>query len=413
MVIQNQTHLLRQEDVFNKLSVKADNSGPGNVSSWRIHQAVSTSLNSLNNTFYWQPEQHSLKGLPLTLASTNAAGIIGNTLVMLMYLRTYKKITPFKFLIIHLAACDLLFSCAQMAEIYTWLDSNFQWTNKVGCQFSCSIVLLGSLASIGTILVITVDRFQGITKGIPKDLTDNHWPKVALRTSMIWCIGIGSVIPTFISAEIVERKCPKPWHKAFGNIWRQAYSVYLLLVFCVIPVVLMAIMHGIIILKLRKPIQLSVIHRNMQEAIVRKRKKQDIRIVKILATIVVAFVICVLPQRIVSVVISFSNLTPHKRWQLIVSGYIPYAFYATVNPLIYSIIDKDFRKELIDLMTTISHCKCDRHQGSNYGQLIYHLKKDSRIIIVSLISDEVKLLPKSDKIRTLRTEYALERETCF
>ena len=416
MAISNQSRC-RNVDIFNEL-FKAGVTGPSNFSSSKI---CGSSVNSgsvsksANTTLFPQP---LLKGLILTIASASAAGITGNTLVVLVYLRAHKKITPFKFLIIHLAVCDLLFSFAQMVQIYpwlqlSWLDSNVQWTNKVGCQFSCSIVLLGSLVSIGTILVITVDRFQGITKRIPENMRDNQWPKVALRIITIWCICIGSIIPTFISTEIdAQGKCREPWHKAFGNTGRQAYSVYLLLVSCVIPAALMAIMHGMIILKLRKPIQFSGIYRNMQEAIVKKRNKQDIRIVKILVTIVVAFVICVLPQRIVWVVISFSNLTPHERWPLIVSGYMPYPFQAAVNPLIYSIIDKDFRKELISLITIILCCKCDRRQGSNYGQLIYPLKKDSRIVIICLVSDKVKLSPKRDKI-TLRTEYALDRETCL
>ena len=336
-------NMMSNEDIFRILQGSRQS-----LNQTKLIPNISNGFAKTNNTVYTVPLP--IKIYLWTITVTSVIGIIGNVLVLLVYLRNCREMTPFKFLISHLAFCDLLFSIAQIFE----LDSNgwyahgtFTWMLDLNlCKFTRSSVHLGSLVSVGTILVITIERFQGLTQGILINLQCNKWKKVFVGTGFIWIIAVCSDIPIFMSVELINNTC----RESFGTDWDKALSIYLLLVSCLFPMVAMLWMNGKIIFELKKPCRTTTLYKSMLKNTAQLKKRKDMRVVKILVTVIIAFFICVLPIRIMWVVQSFFDFERTDTWSVFYKGYLSYPLHVAVNPVIYSIIDKNFRKNLIGIL---------------------------------------------------------------
>ena len=304
----------------------------------------------------------SIRFIVWTTICASVFGIVGNLMVLMVYLRNFRDVTPFKFLISHLAFCDWLFSCAQLLEVGAngWYSGeNYIWELKPQmCKLTRGGAHLSSLVSVGTILAITVERFQGIRQGIRMNLRRNVWKKVLTGVCLIWLIAVCSDIPIFMSIKLVDKKCQEQWKEPFGKGWAKPYSLYLLLVFCLIPMLAMTWMNGIIIFEMKKPNRSSRIYKNMLESMAKLRKRRDIRAIKVLVAVIIAFFLCVLPIRIMLVVSSFSELGNTRKddpLSIVYTGSLSYPLHVAINPLIYSIIDRAFRE---DIKRVLFCCKC-------------------------------------------------------
>ena len=338
------------EDIFNFLeskNVTNDKLNRLNITTGDTNFQVSIPVST--NIYIW------------TIISVSVIGIIGNLLVLVVHLRNVRYMTPFKFLISHLAFCDCLFSFAQIFNVVAngWCTGkSHKWMlNLQFCKITRGSVQLGSLVSVGTILAITIERFHGITQGVPSNARRNAWKKVLIVVCFIWIVAVSSAFPIYVSAKLHNEKCQEEWEEHFGKRWINIYSIYLLLAFCIIPVVSMSLMNGMIICKIKKPGRSRNLYKNMLQDMTRLRRKRDIRVIKILLSIIVMFFICVLPIRVMLIAKSFfypDGLVWTDTWKIIYTAKFSYPFHVAVNPIIYSMIDKAFRNELF---RTLLCCK--------------------------------------------------------
>ena len=304
-----------------------------------------------------------------SITSASIIGIIGNLLVLIVYLRNYRYITPFKFLVGHLAFCDCLFSFAQVINVVAsgWCTGkSHKWMlNLQFCKLTRSSDQLSSLVSVGTILAITIERFQGITQELPTNARRNVWRKALAVISLIWIVSLISSSPIYLSSELVDEKCQEDWNRNLGEQWTKLYSVYMLLVFCLFPMAAMSLMNGMIIQKIKKPSRQNNICKNLPKDMIRLRKRREFRVIKILLSIIIMFFVCVLPLRVMFVVKSFfdlDSLATTDSLKIIYTARLSYPFHVAINPIIYSIIDKAFRTELLRIFLC---CACNTTGNDN------------------------------------------------
>ena len=231
---------------------------------------------------------------------------------------------------------------------YTWIF------NSLLCKIIIGSTQLRLLVSVGAILAVTFERFQGIREGTLSSIRNNVWKKVLAGVCLIWIVAVGSVIPTFMSSKLDNNRCQEEGYKHLGKQLIKIYSIYLLLVFCLIPMIAIALMNRKIYLEIKNPGKSNVLYGHMPENIAALRRRRDMRIVRILITITVSCFIFVLPVRTIFTVLSFFDLESLEiTHALSISLYVARLSYpllhATVNPVIYSIIDKSFRKELAEV----------------------------------------------------------------
>ena len=398
------------------------------ISQWNLTSNSSyKSFNFLRGDFLYTENttfiKHKLFEIyPPIITSVSVLGIIGNLMVLLAYLRKYKQITPFKFLIIHLGGSDLLFSVALLLQVagYGWFNDTNSWLYGIGlCKLTRTALLLGSITAVGTILAIAIERFSAIKQGLLSMTRRNLWLKTILGIVFIWVFAMCSCAPIFMSSRLINQTCQL--EDEFGHEWSKVYSIYMLTFSCVIPMIAIAIMYGIVIYKICRSTRL---YKHMLNETVRKRKRQDSRRIRIIITIITFFFICVLPIRVMWVLNEFGKMEGPE-WLVFeyYCGFLPYAVHAAVNPLIYSIYSKKFRRELLRMTlcysrketeddTLILSNNCSRRRSKIvYFMLSVRVRQGEKLEEIQIKKQENPLLSKQDTEIIWDTRYC-DKVTC-
>ena len=281
---------------------------------------------------------------------TAVLGAIGNTAVLVFYGKKFSTLSPWKFLVFHLACCDLLFAVMQVLLALPSLTDKVGYLWPVGlplCKIALSAPVLGSMIAVQNILIIAVERY----KGILHPFTSHSGTKKRIKLALVvaWIFGLLSSIPALLAAEIVpkeEGECTNSWKQIEYEI---AYKIHLLVVFGLFPLVALAFLYGRIMKSLLRPDSHAIVEA-MSEDQARQRRNTDKRVIKMLLAVVVVFFLCVMPNRIVEVAKVYSQrswLSIREHLALLYCGSLTYPFHVAVNPVIYCFMDKEFRKAVI------------------------------------------------------------------
>ena len=312
---------------------------------------TSTSTEVLGGTI---KQLHSLLiARTVLLMVTAIIGVMGNSAVIAFYVKRLRTLSPWKFLVFHLACCDFLFAGMQILLALPSLTNevgNLYWRYGLAlCKIVRVTETLGGIIAIQNILIIAVERYKGILAPLGQHIKAGKRVKVALFGA--WMLALVSCVPILFVANINGDKngaCDEVFSKEKYKI---AWSIYLLVIFGFVPFVLLGFMYGRIIMYLRTSSKkLGTIFQNLSDDQVRQRHNSDMQTIRMLVVVVVLFFLCIMPTRITSVIISLideGKLPLSEFSALLYCGYLTYPLHVAVNPVIYGFMDIEFRKALM------------------------------------------------------------------
>ena len=107
----------------------------------------------------------------------------------------------------------------------------------------------------------------------------------------------------------------------------------------------LGVLYGKIIFILRRP---APINHNEQPFQTQRRRERDIRITKLLVTVVIAFALCVLPNHLGTIIQHLFQPPPESGEAAFIHYFtlVPYPLHCATNPVIYSIVDNKFRRDI-------------------------------------------------------------------
>ena len=290
---------------------------------------------------YWDKVEGSISVI------VSAIGALGNTLVLLISLINWKGSGRFRKLVALLALADLVFAiveiitAAQLFETCKWLYKTFF------CKFSKGAINIGGIFALSLIAIIALERYLAIVKPFRRSkfqLSFWIWPLLALLFSII------SVIPIFIVYEVsADGICVEKWPQ--GSNGSLIYSCYLLIGTFLIPMAIISYFYYYVV----KTVWANA--RNLQatgngKEILKERERSNKRVMAILLAIAGAFFVLVFPNRIIWVILDITGTdnmenTTYRIWKY--TALFPYLFHVSVNPFIYSFIDKKFQQQVLAL----------------------------------------------------------------
>ena len=303
--------------------------------------------------------------------------VVGNGLVILVAVRSYRKMNQFKWLIVHLAFCDLLFALLILMDLPQWISGKWIY-GRVLCKVIPPFLLLSGLAAEGSIIVIACERYRGINNPLAKRWSIKH---IILALLMNWVLSFLSISP-YINAMSYyidhdnSTQCVETWGKDIEEHERNsiAYTLFLLVGSFVIPMTIIGVLYGKIIYILRHPKEVSGDEQTCLQ--MKRRRKKDIRVTKLLVSVIIAFVICVLPNHLGSLIQFMFPLSPTSFTVVVYITLIPYPFHCAVNPIIYSIVDDKFRRDI----KAVFCCHKKTLKRKNFS-VIYHTRASERQFI--------------------------------
>ena len=213
------------------------------------------------------------------------------------------------------------------------------------CKIFEALANLSSMFSFGIILIIALERYQGIINPLHGGIsTTSIW--ILLLLNLVF--RVVTCIPGLIYLKMTEfGVCEEKW-PGQGSLY---YSWVLFIFYYLLPIAIISFLYIRIIRTLYSGNVMTAINEKQRQ----QRIKENRRILIILICVLVAFAILVFPSRIVWLIVDHVGIknisSTHNALSLL--GFIPYALHVTINPFIYSLVDPKFRGKLLTLFPRI------------------------------------------------------------
>nr|QRC76238.1 neuromedin U receptor variant b [Deroceras reticulatum] len=301
-------------------------------------------------------------------------GVLGNLCTCVVIIRNRCLHTATNYYLFSLAISDVLTLLLALPEELTRIWEAYPFIFGSGfCYIKSFVSEVTSYASVLTITAFTIDRYMAICHPLQSQALSSLYRAVRIII-IIWIIACACAMPypihTRMYYEVVDPctgeplpdsllcNLPPQWRNRMTYVFQ--FSTF---AFFVVPMIIITIMYALIGLTLMKTDQFASGKKNKQAAIAAAKSKRAV--LKMLVAVVIAFFLCWAPfhsQRLMTLYV------PHDAWTdtmltlqtclFYVSGVL-YFFSSTVNPILYNVMSKRYRKAF---KLTLYRCV----RGNNY-----------------------------------------------
>lgn len=286
-------------------------------------------------------------------------GIAGNGIVIATSIRQRKTLSRSRFLIAHLATTDALFSLRLPIEIILELNGERWLYGLAFCKIFYSLNSMLMLASIGTMMVIAIERYRGITKPY---LAKIKRSTLMVSLALIWLVAIVTYAPILIFRKEKYSKC-KEDHSDMRII--RLYSVFVVIIKYAMPLTVICCCYAKIATTIKN--RPRIVKRQLLQR--RRRVREDNRIVITLMVMVIAFAVLTLPSSVWWLLVDFGQFKPSDVPMQIIEVFAAIVyFHSWVNPAVLFIMDSKFRHDARRIMNCEGSERLDSRSGTINGK---------------------------------------------
>lgn len=311
-------------------------------------------LNSTNasQTFNLIDDYSNLEAIivPIVFCVIFVTGIIGNGILLVYLIRGRKNTSPHNIYVISLAVGDLLMVTVSMPFMSTIFTFKSWPYGETMCKISEFFHTLCCSVTVYMLTALSVERTLIVIQRQPK----NRNTSAVIVVFVIWLYSFMYAIPDLITANLYGRS-DSPMCLLYKYSWGLAYAktltVHKLLFLFAVPVVISITCYVIIIIKLARA------HNNDQSALQSSISNQKkIRLICLIITLVLLFIVSWLPRRIFLVWFYFDSSSYTMSWHAFkVTGFCLMYANSALNPIVFYALDPGIR-------TYVTSCCCNRRQ---------------------------------------------------
>ncbi|KAH3854775.1 hypothetical protein DPMN_097324 [Dreissena polymorpha] len=304
----------------------------------------------------------------LALSLIMLTAFIGNTAVITVCsLQRKLRQDVSNLLVINLCITDLGNTIVMMTSLIAmgmdvWSLGDF-WCNSV-CAINYCLIIVSML----TLCCVSVERYQAVVHPLTY-----HYRVTRKRLLVLmvytWLqglvFGLAPAIMKWISYDYWEGVCAIQWH-----LHRPATVIYVILafLFCFLgPGILLVWCYKKILEEVRKQSLEAPMHPCTNDKTVEKQKRSrsdKTKLIWSLMTVVVAYFICTAPFSVTKLIKVSADVESVPGWLNLVASLLGYIASA-INPFIYGIFRRDFRKAYFQLLKTVINCESFTHSESS------------------------------------------------
>ena len=297
-------------------------------------------------------------------------GILSNLLCLLVtHIKDVK--TTCRQLILILTLTDLIFSVLQLVHILPSVWSCGAWVyGQAGCKVIYPAVNTSTIVALGLILIVSIERYHGIVKPFKEHSSQR---KIYIMAVLDLVFSLIFAVPAAIVLRIEKSEysgidlCVEFWSDQKYSL---IYSWGLLGVAFIVPVSAITYFYMQIVKSLHET--QKHVQNTFNSVEQTRRKKEDDRIKTIIAWLLVSFVLLVSPNRIWWVLHDhglFDPLPRETRMCIKMVSDTAYCFHACTNPIIYTFVDKKFRRNLKAVCYGVFRVKSPKHSRETGTEL--------------------------------------------
>ena len=298
----------------------------------------------------------------LTLSLISTAALIGNVLVTTTFIKTPSLRTSTNYYIVNMAVSDLL------GPLFNWplyvsegmltpnIFINEPWASPV-CKLGMYFRVVSQAVSVLSLMLIALDRFVAIVYPLKAIKMDNKKIRV-IFLSLSWLISIVGSLPYALFAKIIKEE-EQTFCRLLMNdgSWTVYNGVGFVCVY-LFPLITIIVLYSAIMKALkRRPRPGNLL--KAQENV--KRRQQNQGVVKILISIVFAFLNCWTPLSVYVLLKKiYPSLFAKDRCLLLVgfSFYVCPSLSTAINPVILFVFSTNYNQALKSLCSQVfSTCR--------------------------------------------------------
>ncbi|XP_054470439.1 B2 bradykinin receptor-like [Anoplopoma fimbria] len=285
--------------------------------------------------------------IPVYILIIAVLGIVLNLFVLMVFCLHKKACTMAEIYLSNMAAADL-FLMVVMPFWAVYAAKNFNWpfTDPL-CPLITLAINMNAYCSIYFLVLISIDRYMVLVH--PLSHEGMRRPKCAkLGCLVVWCFGLFLSIPTLVyrkvkyypasNASFCQLVYPSP---TVGHV----SDVMLMMFSFIIPICIISFCTFRIIKAL-----------NNRLTVGSNTKKVDHKATNLMLAVLLAFMICWVPFHLIKILALFvyakvlTGCTLNAILPICMSVFMYLAFFNSVlNPILYVIVGKNFRKKVREL----------------------------------------------------------------
>ncbi|XP_029904513.1 relaxin-3 receptor 1-like [Myripristis murdjan] len=281
-----------------------------------------------------------------------AVGLVGNLLVFfVMSVRQGRNKSTINFFIINLAVTDFQFVLTlPFWAVDTALDFSWPFGDAM-CKIILSVTVMNMYASVFFLTAMSVTRYWSVSSALKKR-AGRRLGCVKWVCAVLWVSATVATAPTAVFSTVTvvagEKLCLLKFPE--GHDWLALYHIQKILVAFVIPMLIVSVNYLMLLRFIKQ--------RSMQNSNTKRRS----RVTKSVTIVVLSFFLCWMPNHAITfwgVLVKFNVVNWDKSYYMVHT----YVFPVTVclahansclNPVLYCLMRREFRKMLRDLFWRIS-----------------------------------------------------------
>ena len=295
----------------------------------------------------------------VVLAVINVVAFFGNLLTCYAVYRNQRLRTLPNLFVIALAISDILMSTFCMPFSVVTLFRGRWMFGESFCRFDGFAALTFALASLQTMGLIAVSRYFCVVK--PEKYAELFKKQRALLyIAIVWCLAlVGSVPPFFMKNAGFEFQpgkamCLYTFERSI------AYAIFLGIVYIAAPLAVIKVCYAKVFYTVSRSNQVFSLENNLHQLRV---NVEEAKVTKTLAAVMVGFSFCWLPIGVMDYIDVAQGKPTFPRQAYLTYGFLLY-LSSTINPFIYGVTNKQFRREYKAILKQILCFRCqNNHQN--------------------------------------------------
>ncbi|KAK3090816.1 hypothetical protein FSP39_014913 [Pinctada imbricata] len=301
---------------------------------------------------------------------TTFLAIVGNITTIFVLAKGKRSKTDLRPFLLNLAIADLIMAIFCIPFTFSSeLLKNWMFSEPM-CPIVVFLQAVSVTASVSTNMAVGIDRFYAITYPLKARITSSKY-KIVITVIWIFAISLSAVQLKVCRVEVMVdpadnqsyvKMCSEVWEDPIKN-GREIYTLLILFLTYIIPLTILTITYsivGCILWRRTAPGNSDAVRDQMQ-------LKAKLKVVKMLVTIVLLFGLCWLPLHIFFLVYDFSSIKdlvkndPHLTYVLNIVYFVVHWLAMSnsfVNPVIYGLMNDNFRADLRTLIFQLCPCAC-------------------------------------------------------
>lgn len=296
--------------------------------------------------------------------------VIGNALVCIVVFKRNDMRTVTNLFLFNMAISDMLSTVVSIPTLLALGISPKYWPlGGFMCRASLLISSISTSVSIYTMVVLALERYQAIVNPFAVRASRTAHRRTLTVMVVTWVLSCAISAPQGFVVTIIDdppfKYCQEDWTGKGGLVGDRIYTVVAFIALFAIPIVVISGSYLIIIRTLWQPEPVLGEEergstgndgRSWQRIYKVHRQKKRRKTAYMLLTVIIAFLVCMLPFQIIVLVLRFVEFPPTDGYTLLINIASVLAVCSmAINPFIYSFFSEKFRRAFMDVF----QCRCE------------------------------------------------------